>query len=357
MSIDHLFWTSVVHFEKKTIGSLCVQAEKCSRCRGDQCCCTRKMVIPSKRSSSLFLFARRRPAPSSISVFESSSMSRLRSLISWETMSLVDPSAAVPVESSVLQSPLQAVGDPTRRPISVCTGSPCLRALDEIVAVKVVDATKFRSIAEIELIQDEIRALSSVKHENIVNLREVLFEDHVFYFVMDFASGGSLVLPSTLSFHSHKTPLPTGTTRAIQRPVSAARGRGQRNLSPNRCSCLLLSSKVMPVCHPWLHPYREMRQCRRVIHRDLKPENILLDAHGRVQVADFGLSVIAAPFGSLSNIRGTPEFLAPELISSSEFDGAIADIWSMGVVLHELLTGRTPFKGTSTASLFRAIQT
>ena len=100
-----------------------------------------------------------------------------------------------------------------------------------------------------------------------------------------------------------------------------------------------------------------MDQCRRVIHRDLKPENILLDANGRIQVADFGLSAIAAPCGSLSNICGTPEFLAPELISSNEFDGAIADIWSMGVVLHELLTGTTPFKGNSRASLFRAIQT
>ena len=99
-------------------------------------------------------------------------------------------------------------GNPERRLISVHNGSLCIWALDEIVAVKAVDATKFRSISEIELVQDEIRALSSVKHENIVNLREVLFEDHVFYFVMDFASGGSLVLQSNLSFHLHGTSMP-----------------------------------------------------------------------------------------------------------------------------------------------------
>lgn len=93
-----------------------------------------------------------------------------------------------------------------------------------------------------------------------------------------------------------------------------------------------------------------------MIHRDLKPENILLDGNGRVQVADFGLSAIAAPCGSLSNVCGTAEFLAPEVISTTEFDGALADIWSMGVILYELLTGTTPFKGSSRASLFKEIQ-
>ena len=95
---------------------------------------------------------------------------------------------------------------------------------------------------------------------------------------------------------------------------------------------------------------------RRLIHRDLKPENILLDASGRIQVADFGLSAIAAPCGGLSDICGTPEFLAPEVLTSTEYDGAAADIWSLGVILHELLTGATPFKGTNRSSLFKAIQ-
>lgn len=81
-----------------------------------------------------------------------------------------------------------------------------------------------------------------------------------------------------------------------------------------------------------------------------------MDGNGRILVADFGLSAMAAPCSGLSNLCGTPEFLAPEVISSTEYDGATADIWSLGILLHELVTGTTPFKGPSQSELFKAIQ-
>lgn len=71
--------------------------------------------------------------------------------------------------------------------------SLCLAPVDEIVAIKIVDCGKFRSIAEIEQIQDEISVLSTLKHPNIIRLLDVHFLDSVFYFIMEFASGGSLV--------------------------------------------------------------------------------------------------------------------------------------------------------------------
>lgn len=62
----------------------------------------------------------------------------------------------------------------------------------EKVAIKVVDASKFTSITEIECVQEEIRILQTIKHENIINLIEVLFIHNKFYFVMEFAEGGPL---------------------------------------------------------------------------------------------------------------------------------------------------------------------
>lgn len=77
---------------------------------------------------------------------------------------------------------------------------------------------------------------------------------------------------------------------------------------------------------------------RRVIHRDLKPENILMDESSNVKIADFGLAGITTPFsGNLRQLCGTPEFTAPEIVQGKEYSGPAVDIWSLGVILYELL--------------------
>lgn len=82
-------------------------------------------------------------------------------------------------------------------------------------------------------------------------------------------------------------------------------------------------------------------QCRRVIHRDLKPENILMDESTNVKIADFGLAGITTPFsGNLRQLCGTPEFTAPEIVQGKEYSGPAVDIWSLGVILYELLQAR-----------------
>lgn len=85
-----------------------------------------------------------------------------------------------------------------------------------------------------------------------------------------------------------------------------------------------------------------------VVHRDLKPENIMVDRDDRTKLIDFGIAGRAGArqltFGSLSNIMGTPDYIAPEQVNGKAGD-ARSDIYAMGVMLYEMVTGKTPFRG------------
>lgn len=81
---------------------------------------------------------------------------------------------------------------------------------------------------------------------------------------------------------------------------------------------------------------------KKVIYRDLKPENILLDSSGYVKIVDFGFAKQLGSEGCAWTFCGTPEYVAPEIITNKSHDHR-ADIWSLGILMYELLTGRPPF--------------
>jgi eukaryotic-like serine/threonine-protein kinase len=89
---------------------------------------------------------------------------------------------------------------------------------------------------------------------------------------------------------------------------------------------------------------------RRVVHRDLKPENIMVDDEDRTKLIDFGIAgregAKKLTFGSMSQIMGTPDYISPEQVNGKPGD-ARSDIYAAGVMLYEMLTGKTPFRGSN----------
>jgi serine/threonine-protein kinase len=87
-----------------------------------------------------------------------------------------------------------------------------------------------------------------------------------------------------------------------------------------------------------------------VIHRDLKPENIIIDANDNIKLIDFGIAGSAGSrrltFGKFSNTMGTPDYISPEQVKGKRGD-ARSDVFALGVMLYEMLTGRVPFEGSN----------
>ena len=85
-----------------------------------------------------------------------------------------------------------------------------------------------------------------------------------------------------------------------------------------------------------------------VVHRDLKPENIIVDTEDRIKLIDFGIAGKSGArrltFGKFSQVMGTPDYISPEQVKGKRGD-ARADIYALGVILYEMLTGKTPFSG------------
>ncbi len=92
-----------------------------------------------------------------------------------------------------------------------------------------------------------------------------------------------------------------------------------------------------------------------VVHRDIKPENILLNKYKKLKLIDFGFAVRSGPGSLVRTFCGTPTYMAPEVVSKRDHVGALADRWSLGILLYTMLQGTYPFKAPSEKELFRKI--
>ncbi|CAA7408082.1 unnamed protein product [Spirodela intermedia] len=189
------------------------------------------------------------------------------------------------------------------------------------IAMKVVSKEKVIKAGMMEQVKREIAVMKMVTHPNIVELYEVMATKSKVYFAMELVRGGELF--SKISRHGG---LKEDVAREYFRQLISA----------------------VDFCHS-----------RGVYHRDLKPENLLLDGAGRLKVADFGLSAFADHLrsdGLLHTACGTPAYVAPEVFGKKGYDGAMADLWSCGVILFVLLAGFLPFQDANIVAMYRKIQ-
>jgi len=182
---------------------------------------------------------------------------------------------------------------------------------ERIVAVKVLQAHHLQEADVVKRFRSEVRAVSSLDHPHILPIHEVGEDNAIPFFSMKLTTGGSLA---------------QNMGRYLGRPREAAQ---------------LLAKVARGVQHA--HE-------RGILHRDLKPGNILIDAAGEPYVADFGLAKWIDDDHNLTMtaaVLGTPHYIAPEQASGSKALTTAVDIYSLGAILYELLTGRPPFVGTS----------
>jgi serine/threonine protein kinase len=152
----------------------------------------------------------------------------------------------------------------------------------------------------------EIDILMKLKHPCIISLHQVIHHKQKLYIVMDYIHGTDLM-----------------------QYIQANNGLSEKEAQ--RCFRQIVSA--LDYCHE-----------HGVIHRDVKPKNILVDMQGNLKLIDFGMSNWIEEGKLRSTFCGTPAFASPEIILGIKYTGTPVDVWSTGVVLYLMVTGRYPFE-------------
>jgi serine/threonine-protein kinase len=185
------------------------------------------------------------------------------------------------------------------------------RGLGRIVALKMILHAEHAGEQERQRFQAEAEAVARLQHPNIVQIHEVGEQHGLPYFSLEFCPGGSL------ADKINGTPLPADEAARLLQTLAQS----------------------METAHQ-----------AHVIHRDLKPANVLLTADGTPKITDFGLAKKLDVQGQTHTgaVMGTPSYMAPEQAGGQKDIGPAADVYALGAILYELLTGRPPFKAATT---------
>ncbi|WFD07437.1 non-specific serine/threonine protein kinase [Malassezia vespertilionis] len=210
----------------------------------------------------------------------------------------------------------------------------------------------------LENLEGEISILTSMRHTNIVDLRDCVYSDEFIHLIMEYCPGGDL--SQYIRQHGDVAPW---DGNAAANPLAAE----QRRLYPHPIDGGLNDAMVRSFFAQLASALRFLRS-RDIVHRDIKPQNLLLripdeeclaSGHPRelpqIKVADFGFAR-SLPAASLAKtLCGSPLYMAPEILRYEKYD-AKADLWSVGAVLYEMSVGKPPFRATNHVELLRRIE-
>ncbi|NJN93969.1 MAG: serine/threonine protein kinase [Anaerolineales bacterium] len=185
-------------------------------------------------------------------------------------------------------------------------------ALARYVAVKIIHSHLAEDEEFIERFETEAMAVAGLHHSNIVQVFDFAREDDLYYMVMEFVEGSTLEAELKNYKERHEL-LPLAETAAIFESLADA----------------------IDYAHE-----------REVVHRDLKPANIMFTPRRRVVLTDFGIArIMSMPsYTSKNAVIGTPAYMSPEQAQGETVDKR-SDIYSLGVILYEMVTGQIPFEG------------
>jgi len=195
------------------------------------------------------------------------------------------------------------------------------KSLNRTVALKVISLGQWASKAHLKRFRREAEAAAGLDHPSIVPIYEVGERDGSCYFSMKFVEGGQL------DEVVRRTPMP------IRQAVE-------------------LIAKIARTVH-YAHEHG-------ILHRDIKPGNILLDAKGEPHLTDFGLARLVESESSVTHtldVLGTPSYMAPEqAVGNNAAVSNATDVYGLGAVLYQLLTGHPPFAGGTTYETIKLLE-
>ncbi len=182
------------------------------------------------------------------------------------------------------------------------------------VAIKLIKPEISTDKKTIERFQNELKFARKIRHRNVCQMFDLNRDEETYYITMEYVEGENLKNMIRMSGQ-----LGIGTAISMAKQV---------------CEGLNEAHKL------------------GVIHRDLKPSNIMIDREGCVRIMDFGIARSLKEKGitGAGVVVGTPEYMSPEQVEAKEIDTR-ADIYSLGVILYEMLTGRLPFEGDTALSI------
>src|SRR5206468_337495 len=187
------------------------------------------------------------------------------------------------------------------------------KSLNRIVALKVISLGQWASTAHLKRFRLEAEAAARLEHPGIVPIHEVGERDGSCYFSMKFVEGGQL----------------DEVARRMSMPIRQA---------------VELIAKVARIVH-YAHEHG-------ILHRDIKPGNILLDQKSEPHLTDFGLARLVESESTVTRtmeVLGTPSYMAPEqAVGNNAAISSVTDVYGLGAVLYQLLTGQPPFAGGTT---------
>lgn len=186
------------------------------------------------------------------------------------------------------------------------------RKLNRKVSIKILKRDFADDQNFVTKFRNEARAAASLNHPNIVNVYDVGEGDGIYYIVMEHIDGITLK-----KYIEYKKKL--NIRESIEIAMQVARGL-------------------------------EAAHSKKIIHRDIKPQNIMISRDGKVKVTDFGIARAASAQTISSNAMGSVHYISPEQAKGGYCDER-SDIYSLGITLYEMLTGKVPFEGESTVAV------